>query len=90
MMQILDFNIHPYRRPTSIGMYDFDEWITDRKLVLEPSRILPNAVFTEPVISTLPYHSLSRTDTVRYSGFMIDEERLVGLKVGFEFCLHLS
>jgi hypothetical protein len=83
-MQILDFNVYPYQRHTSIGMNAFDEWITDRKLVFEPSRILPNIVFTEPVISFLPYHSLSRVDTVRYSGFMIDEERLVGLKVGLQ------
>jgi hypothetical protein len=84
-MQILDFNVHPYQRHTSIGMNILDEGITDRKLVLKPSRIAANVVFTEPVITCLPYHTLCRTDTVRYSGFMIDEERVVGLKVSFDF-----
>jgi hypothetical protein len=52
----------------------------------EPSTISVSDVFVHDVISKLPY-----TRTVRkglcamYSGFMIDDERIVGLKVGITF-----
>jgi hypothetical protein len=83
MMQILDFNVSPFlKNPSLIYAGTLDASITDNRLVTTASRIASNVVFKEDIVTSLPYHTLSRRDSVRYSGLMIDEERLVGLKVG--------
>ena len=49
----------------------------------EPSKIPASSVFVNDVISKLPYtHAVRRDLCAVYSGFMIDDERIVGLKVG--------
>lgn len=49
----------------------------------EPSTISAPGVFVNTVISKLPYSRAVRKDlAAMYSGFMIDDERVVGLKVG--------
>ena len=51
-----------------------------------PDEDLP--VFTGPVTTRLPYRCSTRTDVKdldRYSGFMIDEDRLIGLRVSADF-----
>ncbi|TFK51303.1 hypothetical protein OE88DRAFT_1531670 [Heliocybe sulcata] len=63
--------------------------VVETSLVLEPSQIVCEAVFKEPVETTLPYRMVSRVTRVPqgthgswwgFSGFMMDEERLIGLK----------
>lgn len=50
---------------------------------IEPSKVTVPGVFTDTVVSKLPYSRTVRKDlTAMYSGFMIDDERIVGLKVG--------
>lgn len=49
----------------------------------EPSKISASGVFVNDVISRLPYtHAVRKDLCAVYSGFMIDDERIVGLKVG--------
>ena len=49
----------------------------------EPSKISASGVFVNDVISKLPYtHAVRKDLCAVYSGFMIDDERIVGLKVG--------
>jgi len=63
--------------------------VVETSLVLEPSQIVCDAVFKEPVETMLPYRAVSRVMRVPvggrgswwgFSGFMLDEERLIGLK----------
>jgi len=47
----------------------------------EPSKISASGVFVNDVVSKLPYtHAVRRDLCAVYSGFMIDDERIVGLK----------
>lgn len=49
----------------------------------EPSVIPASSVFANNVVSKLPYARIVRKDLCAvYSGFMVDDERIVGLKVG--------
>jgi len=49
----------------------------------EPSFVPASDVFVSDVVSKLPYtHTVRRDLCTMYSGFMIDDERIVGLKVG--------
>lgn len=57
----------------------------------DPSKVSVPGVFVDDVISKLPYSQTVRKDlTTMYSGFMIDDERIVGLKVGVLFFLCVS
>jgi hypothetical protein len=48
-----------------------------------PSVVTAPVVFLDPVVSKLPYtHTVRKDLCAGYSGFMIDDERIVGLKVG--------
>jgi len=54
----------------------------------EPSRVPASCVFVNDVVSKLPYtHAMRKDLSAVYSGFMIDDERIVGLKVGIVFFL---
>lgn len=51
-----------------------------------PSEVSAPGVFVRDVVSKLPYTHILRKDlSTMYSGFMIDDERIVGLKVGVDF-----
>lgn len=53
-----------------------------------PSSVPASGVFTSDVVSKLPYTHIVRKDLyAMYSGFMIDDERIVGLEVGAVFSL---
>jgi len=54
----------------------------------EPSSVAVPEVFVSDVVSKLPYtHTVRKDLCTVYSGFMIDDERIVGLKVGAVFFL---
>ena len=54
----------------------------------EPSRIFASGIFLNDVTSKLPYTRTVRRDLdMVYSGFMIDDERIIGIKVGCFLCL---
>ncbi|KAF8221337.1 hypothetical protein L208DRAFT_1328446 [Tricholoma matsutake] len=75
-LQVLDFNIYPScsrQATSSLG--------TMRTVYTEPSRLPTDHIFQNEVISTLSYSATTRAVFEHYSAFMIDEERVVGLKV---------
>ncbi|KAI0065127.1 hypothetical protein BV25DRAFT_1822244 [Artomyces pyxidatus] len=71
--EVLDFNVHPTRDPQSPAT-DGMQLVTESSIL--PSRHQP--LFDRPVVTCLPYRSVTVPDL--YVGFMIDGERLLGLK----------
>ena len=74
--RVLDFNVHPKRCNDPVPYSD------DRcQLVSGEGRIEPGKIFAKAVVSRLPYAISSRGDLTHHSGFMLDQERLIGLNV---------
>ena len=74
--RVLDFNVHPKRCNDPVPYPD------DRcQLVNGEGRIEPGKIFAKAVVSRLPYAISSRGDLTHHSGFMLDQERLIGLNV---------
>lgn len=72
-LQVLDFNVHfPRTRTRNADM---------GKLFAMPTRIRPNNIFKKEVVTTLPYYTATRLILEQYAAFMVDEERILGLKV---------
>ncbi|KAF8509490.1 hypothetical protein JB92DRAFT_2730094 [Gautieria morchelliformis] len=75
--------------PRYIEMYDFGapyvppSWVTREENILmhQAHELLLDDVFESPVIYRLPCRILAKQENLPYSGFMLDEDRLVGLKV---------
>ena len=85
-LQVLDFNVRNFTRPDhhnceSVSNAESDIPKTTRGVVDHPSRITMPSVFANVVESGLPYREVRRDIQGDYSGMMIDDERLVGLKV---------
>ena len=50
--------------------------------VITESTVVPRGVtFAEDVVTRLPYSASTRKFSTDYTGFMIDDERLIGMKV---------
>ncbi|KAH9841153.1 uncharacterized protein C8Q71DRAFT_702214 [Rhodofomes roseus] len=74
---VLDFNVHPKRIEHTV----LPEGSSNRyQLVTDPSRVPAGTVFQEDVITSLPYSATTRSGKFQYSGFMIDDERIIGMK----------
>jgi hypothetical protein len=75
--------------PRYLEMYDFGaprgpaSWVTPQEEILmhQAHELLLDTVFDSPVIFRLPCRVLTKRETFPYSGFMLDEDRLIGLKV---------
>lgn len=89
VLEVLDFNIHVKRLPENIGVGTIscrgDQETVPDKFALyvytDPSPVEKPEIFLKPVVSRLPYSRAIRTHVGEmYSGFMIDEERIVGLR----------
>jgi hypothetical protein len=85
-LEVLDFNVHVNGLPDQIGVGEDGEPLSNTKSVFtvhtEPLVVPKVEIFVEDVVTRLPYTSAMRRDMGDYySGFMIDEERLVGLRV---------
>ena len=50
-----------------------------------PSRIPKESIFVKDVVTHLPYYIVNRAITQRFFAYMIDEERIIGLRVSFIF-----
>lgn len=91
---ILDFNqcaLRAHLFECLIGEDDQELGSTiSNSLEIEPTRIPPNDIFKEEILTYLPYYTVTREVLNLYSGFMIDEERLVGLKVCTTFSLSIA
>ncbi|KAI0338709.1 hypothetical protein BDW22DRAFT_1487401 [Trametopsis cervina] len=81
---IFDFNVHPKRTddPCNLGLDNGDEenrrWTYE--VHTEETVLLEQDLFVAPVISSLPYAVSRRTDMSGYDKFLIDDQRLVGVK----------
>ena len=88
-VEVLDFNVHVSRAPTNaekraatrLGI-DLDQPPEGARLVREPSVFPAGEVFAKQVVTALPYYSVPAPGPrEQYVGYMIDEQRLLGLKV---------
>jgi hypothetical protein len=88
-VEVLDFNVHASRGPTAaeklaaarrgISTAPPPEGL---RFVCEPSVFAAESVFADEVVTTLPYCSMPAPGRCEpYVGYMIDEQRLLGLKV---------
>jgi len=57
-------------------------------LKVEDSVLVAGSVFKEDVQSSLPYVETMTRAEYHYEGALIDEERILGLKVRFEMLVH--
>ncbi len=62
---------------------DENEFVRTYDVITSATYVEAKEVFTKDVVSQLPYAVSTRTGTLDYTGFLIDEERLVGMKVGY-------
>ena len=88
-VEVLDFNVHASRAPTKaeklaatrLGI-DSERLPEGARLVCEPSVFPAGLVFAKEVVTALPYYSVPAPGHREpYVGYMIDEQRLLGLKV---------
>lgn len=77
---IIDFNLHPKRIDDPVPVTNSQGMEGKFEVVLDRSTIQANAVFLNDVVTYLPYSLSSRTGSFNYSGFMIDDERIIGMK----------
>lgn len=87
-VEVLDFNVHALRAPTAaeklaasrLGI-DPEKPAVGSRLVCEPSVLPAGGVFAKEVITELPYYAVPAPGKGElYVGYMIDEQRLLGLK----------
>jgi len=87
-VEVLDFNVHASRAPTTaeklaatrLGI-DPEQPPEGAHLVCEPSVFPAGLVFAKEVVTSLPYYSVPAPGQLEpYVGYMIDEQRLLGLK----------
>lgn len=75
---VLDFNVHPERKDSVVVPQDSG---TSYQFVTDPSRVAAGTVFEDDIVTSLPYSASTRSGKFHYSGFMIDDERIIGMKV---------
>lgn len=76
-MQVLDFNVRKTKRHVFPQQPDSKASI---EVVDYPSAIVSDGIFPGPVETSLPYRVCRRDELKGFSGVMIDEQRLIGLK----------
>jgi hypothetical protein len=88
-VEVLDFNVHASRAPTAAEKLAAAYMGIDTvrppegaRFVCGPSVFAAEAVFANEVVTALPYYSMPAPGQCEpYVGYMIDEQRLLGLKV---------
>jgi len=97
-VEVLDFNAHASRPPTAaekiaakrLGI-DPEQPPEGARMVCEPSVFAVGMVFAKEVITALPYYTVPAPGQREpYVGYMIDEQRLLGLKVRLSRVIGLS
>ena len=77
-IQVLDF-ARPVHHPSSPGANNSNRTF----LRSNPSLIPKESIFVKDVVTHLPYIVVNRAITQRFFACMIDEERIIGLRVKF-------
>lgn len=76
-VEVLDFSVH------STDQQSYNYWkLSQINQCSFGTRIAADNIFIKPVTTYLPYRLLRRPELCSYSGVMIDDERLIGLRVG--------
>lgn len=78
---VFDFNVHPKRIDDPVATTSNEDVHGKYEMVSRPSTVLAGDIFRQDVVTQLPYALSSRSGQFNYSGFMIDDERVVGMKV---------
>ena len=86
---VLDFNVHPKRVNDPGDLCMRADKDVHYSVHTDDSRIAAKSLFLDDVVTRLPYAVSSRVGQFHYTGFMLDEERLVGIEVCFTFCVTL-
>lgn len=81
-ISILDFNPTRIRRMEAQWSHDSKVYMS---VIKNPTSLLSRC-FEEPVLSMLPYSVCITPQTYDYDGVLMDEERLIGLRVRFVQC----
>lgn len=76
MIQVLDF-----ARP----IHSSSPGANKTFLRSNPSRVPKESIFVEDVVTHLPYYMVNRATLQHFFAYMIDEERIMGLRVSFIF-----
>ncbi|KAG2753864.1 hypothetical protein P692DRAFT_20796932 [Suillus brevipes Sb2] len=76
-MQVLDFNLRKTKRHVFPPQPDSKASI---EIIDYPTTILSDCIFPGPVETSLPYRVSRRDELKGFSGVMIDEQRLIGLR----------
>ncbi|KAI0272083.1 hypothetical protein BGY98DRAFT_168578 [Russula aff. rugulosa BPL654] len=92
-VEVLDFNVHASRAPTAAEKLAATRMGIDTarppegaRFVCEPSVFAAETVFANQVVTGLPYYSMPAPGQCEpYVGYMIDEQRLLGLKLPLFF-----
>jgi hypothetical protein len=72
-LQVLDFNVLPN--------YCQDPGSVNKTICITPTHLPGDHIFKQDVITSLKYCVTTRKAFDNYSAYMIDEERVIGLKV---------
>lgn len=91
-MFVMDFNPHPKRLHDPGDAVLEDERSHDWDYLIQASASVVPAgdVYQNDVTTTLPYAFSSRKGQLRYTGLMIDDQRLVGIKVSADAFVFLN
>ena len=79
---MIDFNVHPKRRNDS-EQHATPPGDTEYRVVDAPS-VINDGVYQYPVMTCLPYAVTTKeggSELAEYTGFMLDHEHLVGIRV---------
>lgn len=82
MLRVLEFNVHPKRINDPTGMsLQCESPLVSYTIKDGPSTVPRGRVFVHDIVTSLPYMESSRAGSFNYSGFLIDDERIIGMKV---------
>ena len=89
VMLMIDFNVHPKRLDDPVDTTGEElgvgvEGGAKYEMVSKEHMTDPGDVFRYPVVSRLPYAVSTRRgvrDVLDYTGFMIEQDRLIGMRV---------
>ncbi|KAH9943580.1 hypothetical protein B0H21DRAFT_487066 [Amylocystis lapponica] len=79
-LYVLHFNIHPTRTDDPVPTAESRRATWQYEVVTGPTTIPAGTVFRADVVTHLPYSMSSCSGLSDYSGFMIDDERILGMK----------
>lgn len=88
VMTVMDFHVHPKRThdPCEDVAHKAPDYRWGYQVSAEPSTVAASDVFRQDVISRLPYAVSRRAGDLHYTGFMMDDQRIVGMKVRLSLC----